>query len=75
MDDVKISAKIEIGQETLMQTIRLYSQVIGMEFRFEKCFRLIMKKGSKETTKGVELQNQKSLRTVREKENYKCLGL
>ena len=37
MDDIKIFAKNEKELETLVQTIRIYSQDIGMEFGIEKC--------------------------------------
>ena len=37
----------------------------------EKCVTLKMKKGKRETTKGIELPNQESMRTLMEKENYK----
>ena len=36
MDDIKIFAKNEKELETLVQTIRIYSQDIGMEFGIEK---------------------------------------
>ena len=34
-----------------------------------------MKSGRRETVKGRELQNQESIRRLREKENYKYLGI
>ena len=42
MDDIKLLAKNETEQETLIQTIRIYIQDIGMEFGIEKCTILIM---------------------------------
>ena len=42
-----------------------------MEFGIEKCAMLIMKSGKRETVKRLELPNQKSIRTLGEKENYK----
>ena len=44
MDDIKIFAKNEKELETLIQTIRIFSQDIGMGFRIEKCATLKMKK-------------------------------
>ena len=43
MDNIKVFAENEKEQETLIQTIRWYSQDIGMEFDIEKCARLILK--------------------------------
>ena len=45
MDDMKLFAKIEKELQTLIQTIRTYSQIIGMEFGIDKCAMLIMKVG------------------------------
>ena len=35
MDDIKLFAKNEKGLETLLHTVRIYSQGIGMEFGIE----------------------------------------
>ena len=45
MDDIKLFAKIEKELETLMHTVRIYSQDIGMEYGIEKCAMLVMKSG------------------------------
>ena len=75
MDDTKIFAKNNKEQKTLMRTIRIYSQDIGMEFGAEKCAMLIMKKDKRETTKELNQKNQKSIRTRGDKENYKYSGI
>ena len=36
MDDIKLSAKNEKDLETLIHTVRIYSQDLGMEFGIEK---------------------------------------
>ncbi len=43
IDDIKLSAKNEKEFETLIQTIKIYSQDIGMEFGLEKSAMLNMK--------------------------------
>ena len=43
IDGIKIFAKMKKELETLIQTIRIYSQDTGMEFDIEKCAMLIMK--------------------------------
>ena len=45
-----------------------------MEFGIEKCATLVMKSG-KNPTDGMELLNQDKIRTFREKETYKFLGI
>ena len=37
MDNIKLFAKNEKELKTLIQTVRIYSQDIGMEFSIEKC--------------------------------------
>ena len=54
MDDIKLFAKNEKELETLIQTIRIYSKDIGMEFRIEKCALLIMKNRKREAAEGIE---------------------
>ena len=46
MDDIKLFAKNEKEVETLIHTVRIYSQDIGMEFGIEKCAMLVMKRGN-----------------------------
>ena len=65
MDDSKLFAKNEKELETLIQTVRIYSQDIGMELDFEKCAILVMKSGKRHMTY-VELPNR-VIRTLGEK--------
>ena len=71
MDDIKLWAKNEKEQETLIHTIRIYSQDIGTEFDIEKRALLVMKSGKRHLTEGIELQNQDKIRTLAENETYK----
>ena len=56
MNDITVFAQNEKELETLLQTIRIYSQDIGMEFRTEKCSMLIIKK-----TKRTEQTNKENI--------------
>ena len=47
MDDIKLFTKSEKELETLTQTIRIYSQDIGMGFGMEKYAMLKMKNGKR----------------------------
>ena len=45
MNDIELFANDEKELKTLIQTIRIYNQDIGMKFGIEKCAMLIMKSG------------------------------
>ena len=49
-DDIKLFAKNERELEILIETMRIYSQDIEMEFDIEKCAMLIMKIGKRHMT-------------------------
>ena len=61
--------------ETLIYTVRIYSQDIGMEFGLEKCAILVMKCDKRYLTDGLELPNQDKIRTLAKNETYKYLGI
>ena len=67
--------KMKKRLETLIHTIRMYSQDIGMEFGIEKCALLVMKSGKQHLTDGIELPNQDKIRTLAENETYNYLGI
>ena len=57
MGDIKWFTKNEKELKTRIQTIRMYSQDIGMEFGIETCAMLIIKRGEKKAEE-IELSNQ-----------------
>ena len=71
----KLFAKNEKEVETLIHTVRIYSQDIGMECGIEKCVLLVMKSCNRDLTDGIELPNQDKIRTLAENETYKYLGI
>ena len=75
MDDIKLFAKNKKELETLIHTVRIYSQDIGMEFGIKKCALLVMKSSKRHLTDGIELPNQDKIRTLAENETYKYLGI
>ena len=75
MDDIKPFEKNEKELETLIYTVRIYSQDIGMEFGIEKCAMLVMKSGKRHLTDGIELPNKDKIKTLAENETYKYLGI
>ena len=61
MDDIKLFPKNEIELETLIHSVRKYSQDIRVEFGIEKWTMLIMKSGKQHVTNGMELPNQEKI--------------
>ena len=67
MDVIKLFTKNKKELETLIHTVRIYSQDIGIEFGIEKCTMLIMKSGKWHRTDGMEQPNQNKIRTLGKK--------
>ena len=44
MDDLKLYSRSEKGLDSLVQTVHVFSEDIGMEFGIEKCAMLVMEK-------------------------------
>ena len=61
--------------ETVIHTVRIYSQDIGMESDIEKCAMLVKNGGKRHLADGIELPSQDKIRTLGEKENYKYFGI
>ena len=57
MDGIKLFAKNEKELETLIHTVRICSQDIGIEFDIEKCALHVMKCGKQHLTDGIERPN------------------
>ena len=75
MDDIKLFSRNEKELETLIQSVRIYSQNIRMEFDTEKCAMLFTRSGKGHRTEGIELPNKEKIRKLREKKDYKYLGI
>ena len=58
IDEIKLFTIKEKELKTLIQTVRIYSQDIGIEFGVEKCAMRIIKNGKRHMTEKIELQNQ-----------------
>ena len=65
----------EKGLNSLVQTVRVFSQDIGMEFGIEKCAILVMEKGKIVKSVGIELPDGKVIKSLQEGESYKYLGI
>ena len=75
MDDLKLYSRSEKGLDSLVQTVRDFSEDVGMEFGIEKCAMLVMEKGNIVKSVGIELTGGKVIKSLQEGENYKYLGI
>ena len=75
MDYLKLYSRRETGLDSLVQTVCAFSKDIGMEFGIEKCAMLVMEKGKKVKSVGIELPNSKVIKSLQEGESYKYLGI
>ena len=64
-----------MGKDSLVQTVRVFSEDIGMEFGIEKCAMLVMEKGEIVRSVGIELPDVKVIKSLQEGESYKYLGI
>ena len=66
MDDLKLFPKSERTLNSLIQTIRIFNEDIGMQFGIEKCAMLVMKKGKILKSDGIEFPIDKVNRSLEE---------
>ena len=75
MDDMKLYSLSEKGLDSLVQTVRAFSEDVGIDFGIEKCAMSVMEKGKIVKPVGIELPNGKVIKSLQEGESYKYLGI
>ena len=86
MDNLNLYSRSEKGLDSLVETVRVFSKDIGMEFGTEKCAMLVMEKGKIVKSVGIELPSYqviwyrvvwsgKVIKSLQEGESYKYLGI
>ena len=55
MDDIKLFGRATKEIDTSVQTVRIVSGVIGMEFEIEKCALVNIQRGKVTRTEGIQL--------------------
>ena len=73
MDHLKLYS--EKGLDSLVQTVRVFSEDVGIEFGIEKCAMLVMEKGKIVKSVGIELPDGKVIKLLQKSESYKYLGI
>ena len=67
MDDLKLFSKSEEQMDTLVRTVYLLSNDIGMEFGMKKCETLTMKRWKVVRCEGIKLPNSEVIKSKRMK--------
>ena len=75
MDDLKLYSRSEKALDSLVQTVRVFSEDIGIKFGIEKYAILVMDKGKIVKSVGIELPDGKVIKSLQEGEIYKYLGI
>ena len=65
MDDLKLYSRSEKGLDSLVQTVRIFSEDIEMEFGIEKCAMLVMEKRKIVKSVGIELPDGRVIKSYR----------
>ena len=75
MDDLKIYACSDKEMESFVNTVRIFSVDISMEFGFEKYAKVSIKKGKLVVTENLKLPSGKEMRELEMTDTYKYLGI
>ena len=74
MDDLKLFASTKAQLESLVGTVRIFTEATGMRFGLNKCASMVMKKGRKVEDEGITLPGSGRIDDVTEP-GYKYLGV
>ena len=75
MDDLELYSRSEKGLDSLVQTVRVFGEDIGMEFGIVKCVTLVMEEGKIVKSVDIELPDGKVIKSLQEGESYKYFGI
>ena len=75
MGNLKLYSRNEKELDSLVQTIRVFSEDTGMEFGIEKCDMLVIEKGKIVKSVGIEFPDGNVIKSLQEGESYKYLGI
>ena len=69
MDNLKLFAKNEDQIDSLVNTVRIFSEDIKMEFGLSKCGVLIMKRGKVVKSEGIRMPDGRMMKNIEEGEH------
>ena len=64
MDDLKLYGKNEVEVNRLVQTVRIFTEDICMEFGIKKCAVLVMKRGKIKKCKGIKMPDGQTIKNI-----------
>ena len=74
-DDLKLYAKSDRGLESLVNTVRVFGQDVGMDFGVTKCAKLVDKRGKFSDANAIQLPDGREIKNLERGESYKYLGV
>ena len=74
MHNLKLFAKNKKQIDSLVQTVYIFSEDIGMQFGIKKCGVLVMERGKVIRTDGIRLSNGQDMKDIDET-GYTYLGI
>jgi len=75
MDDLKTFAKNDNQQEGLLQTVKVFSDDICMQFGLDKCAKATFRKGKLTSTSDIHLEQDTIIKELNQEDTYKYLGV
>lgn len=75
MDDLKLYARNDNELEGLLQTVKCFSEDIGMKFNLDKCAKATVLRGSLQQTSSISLDPAVTIKDLEQGEAYKYLGV
>ena len=75
MDDLKLYAKDDSDLEGLLQTVKRFSDDIGMQFGLSKCAKATFKRGKLVSATNIHLDLNTTIRELEQNDTYKYLGI
>ena len=70
-----MDARSEQGLESLVHTVRIFSEDIGMDFGIDKCAKLMLRRGKVTASDGIKLPEGREIKSLDEGCSYKYLGI
>ena len=61
--------------DSVIETVKIFSQDIRLQFAIDKCAMLVMKKGKIVKSDDIQFPNDKVIKSLEEGESYKYLGV
>ena len=75
-EDLKIYGKNENQLDSIVQSVRVVSEDLRMEFGISKCATLVMKRGKLINCEGINMRDNKVIRAMKgDDDGYKYLGV